>query len=401
MKENIKKQYPFQYYTIRNVDLLEQNGFSFDDYSFNLKHNSELYIGNINGLCCRHNDNGQPMKMMKYLDSTDGTKRKLTFLLPENYRECINGLQGFRRSVLRVLDAESLKDQITIVTYKVDNSDIIDKVKELGKIMKFDVCVMNPPYDGTLHLQILEEVLSFCSKVVNISPANQMFAAKRLLKEHSYVAKSKHLKNNISSVQFVSASDASKVFDAALAGPLMFISYDKTKTGLNYLDYNILPQKLRSIFDKTIRACYERKLPNLADEINKETNKRYVLPCPEVHGNQNCKDWAEITSADYTKALNVNTRFRLHVSFDTEQERLNCYNAWHTQLHQWIHSLIKADNFNYYGHLPWFNDYTQPWTNRRICEFFNITGYVDDNTAKPGSEWEIILNEIQPYTFDK
>lgn len=82
------------------------------------------------------------------------------------------------------------------------------------------------------------------------------------------------------------------------------------------------------------------------------------------------------------------------MSFDTEEERLNCYNAWHTQLHQWIHALIKADNFNYYGHLPWFSDYTKPWTNKHICEYFGITGYIDDNHAKPNSDWELILQDM-------
>ena len=36
--------------------------------------------------------------------------------------------------------------------------------------MKFDVAIMNPPYDGNLHLKILEKVISIADKVVNISP---------------------------------------------------------------------------------------------------------------------------------------------------------------------------------------------------------------------------------------
>lgn len=38
--------------------------------------------------------------------------------------------------------------------------------------MKFNIVIMNPPYDGTLHLQILEKVLNRCDKVVNISPVS-------------------------------------------------------------------------------------------------------------------------------------------------------------------------------------------------------------------------------------
>ena len=37
-------------------------------------------------------------------------------------------------------------------------------------------------------------------------------------------------------------------------------------------------------------------------------------------------------------------------------------------------------------------DYTLPWTNKRFCDFFNITGYISDTQAVAGSEWEEILN---------
>jgi hypothetical protein len=45
--------------------------------------------------------------------------------------------------------------------------------------------------------------------------------------------------------------------------------------------------------------------------------------------------------------------------------------------------------------LPYMGDYTQPWDDKRFCEFFGITGYIDDDNAEPGSEWEIILNTMK------
>ena len=44
--------------------------------------------------------------------------------------------------------------------------------------------------------------------------------------------------------------------------------------------------------------------------------------------------------------------------------------------------------------LPYMQDYTQPWTDKRFCEYFDITGYIDDEHAVPNSEWEIILNTV-------
>ena len=289
-------------------------------------------------------------------------------------------------------------DTTLYVDTEINKNAWKDFIKELTNMPKFDVAIMNPPYDGNLHLKILEAVIPVANKVVNISPANQFFAAKRLLKEYPLIQKSKVLKNNIVNIELIAAHIASNIFNAAFAGPLMILTYDANcKQSLNYMDYNVIPYNLRSVFDKTIRACNDKIVPNLYDEIIKNTNKKFILPCPEVHGHQGQADWAEITSSDYARALKAKQRWNWHLSFDTEVERKNCYDAWHTRFHQFIHRLIKADNFNYYGALPWLQDYTQPWTDKRFCEYFGITGYIDDEHAVPNSEWEIILNTMKEY----
>ena len=32
-----------------------------------------------------------------------------------------------------------------------------------------------------------------------------------------------------------------------------------------------------------------------------------------------------------------------------------------------------------------------------FCEYFGITGYIDDDHAEPDSEWEIILKTMEEY----
>lgn len=36
--------------------------------------------------------------------------------------------------------------------------------------MKFDHVVMNPPYDGNLHLKVVQEAMKHSDDVVNLSP---------------------------------------------------------------------------------------------------------------------------------------------------------------------------------------------------------------------------------------
>ena len=46
---------------------------------------------------------------------------------------------------------------------------------------------------------------------------------------------------------------------------------------------------------------------------------------------------------------------------------------------------------------PYMDDYTKPWDDKRFCEYFGITGYIDDDNAEHGSEWETILNSMKEY----
>ena len=58
---------------------------------------------------------------------------------------------------------------------------------------------------------------------------------------------------------------------------------------------------------------------------------------------------------------------------------------------------ILDDNAAVPAHMPWMSDYTQSWSDKRFCEYFEITGYIDDEHAEPGSEWETILKTIEEY----
>ena len=242
---------------------------------------------------------------------------------------------------------------------------------------------MNPPYSGNLHLKILSHLISLYSdaEVVNLSPANQMFSGVRLIKDHSEIKNNPELVQNIQGVDLIKPEEASAMFGASFAGPLMLIHYDLTKEGKDYKEFNIVPKKLRSIFDKTVRAVYEGKYPSLWGIIKEGDcpKDKFSLTCPEVHGHQGQSDWAEITSKNYEKALASKQRWGWHLEFDTKEERKNCWECWHLKSHMFIHSLIKADNFNMYQWLPYLGDYTHPWNDTDLYEYFRLT---DDEIAE-------------------
>ena len=240
--------------------------------------------------------------------------------------------------------------------------------KTWGKLnMNFDHIIMNPPYNGSLHLKILKEAIKHSKEVVNLSPANQMFSGVRLIKDHSEIKKNPELVQNIQDVDLIKPEEASAMFGASFAGPLMLIHYDLTKEGKDYKEFNIIPKNLRSVFDKTVRSVYEGKYPSLWSIIKEGDcpKDKFSLTCPEVHGNQGQSDWAEITSKNYEKALASKQRWGWHLEFDTEEDRKNCWECWHLKSHMLFHSLIKADNFNMYQWLPAL-DYTHPWNDEML-----------------------------------
>lgn len=256
-----------------------------------------------------------------------------------------------------------------------DEDDIVNIIKSMKDASKLKI-IMNPPYNGNLHLKILSKVIEECkgAEIVNLSPANQMFAGMRLIKDHSEVKNNPKLIEHIQDVDLIKPEEASAMFGASFAGPLMIIHYDLTKDGKDYKEFNIIPKNLRSVFDKTVRAVYEGKYPSLWSGIKKGDcpEDKFSLTCPEVHGNQGQSDWAEITSKNYEKALDSKQRWGWHLEFDTEEERKNCWECWHLKSHMFIHSLVKADNFNAYQWLPLL-DYSHPWTDKDLYNYFGLT----------------------------
>src|SRR5574344_1983749 len=74
-------------------------------------------------------------------------------------------------------------DTTQFVDTEINKNDWKDFIKELSNMPKFDVAIMNPPYDKNLHLKILENVIPIADKVVNISPVSQLVNCVNLFKD--------------------------------------------------------------------------------------------------------------------------------------------------------------------------------------------------------------------------
>ena len=292
-------------------------------------------------------------------------------------------------------------DTALFVDTEINKKAWNDFIKELSNMPKFDVAIMNPPYDGNLHLKILEAVIPVADKVVNISPSN-CYTCNRLKFSTDIPMYDKFVKSIFShckSVDAISASSASEIFSIAQGTDLAISVYDNTYTDENYVADKFLKYDNKnlekSICDKILKKC---------QRSHWETFKgagSYILNTSHVHGHVGNKDFTNLLCMKYDDALKVkktpdvrSCQFR----FATEDERKNFYNAYmnskviHWWNYQWKNQIILVLKY-----IPYMQDYTQPWDDKRFCAYFGITGYISDTDAEPNSEWEIILNTMKEY----
>ena len=282
---------------------------------------------------------------------------------------------------------------------------------------KFDVAIMNPPYDKNLHLKILEKVIPVADKVVNISPVRWLQDPLAKYKKNSdYNKFEESISKKIESLDVIDSNNAQIIFDSAVFCIDLGI-YTIGSGGYNYTCNN-------SIMDKVWNHAAKRGgLP--IEKYAKRTYDNYMLIASIVGGNgvsQNCfvskptlnyneriygkffvNDMSELRHENLTECKKKyggywgNCENWNVCSFATVNELENFYKSTHTNFFRYVYWTSTVDVNVHPEFLPYMQDYTQPWTDKRFCDYFGITGYIDDEHAEPGSEWETILNSMKKY----
>ena len=293
----------------------------------------------------------------------------------------------------------------------------IKKYLEKNKMPKFDVAIMNPPYDGNLHLKILEKVIPIADKVVNISPIDWLMNPYGGSVYNQY----KHLKfntienagliKNIFNLDRASYTGGIYTIDKnANLTPDKFLYKFISTDFINYIDEKILS----SIIKKTI-DCDNLENHIVSGEINDKT--KYTIVMPKLVGNPGEKTyklyvrgsrWDKIfykglykgkTASETKKKLKNVKNYTIfdYIEFDTKNEAENWIKSGETNFIKFMQIIQSVDANRRCSHTPYMQDYTQPWTDKRFCEYFGITGYISDNEAEPNSEWETILNTMKDF----
>lgn len=251
----------------------------------------------------------------------------------------------------------------------------------MGK--KFDVAIMNPPYDRNLHLKILEAVIPHAEKTVNISPVRWLqdpFAPYSTRSDYSRFEES--VSKKIETLDVIPAKDASRLFGASFTMNLgIYVCSDKG--GYDYQHNDPLVTK---IVEKTMESSW---LPFNQKKFYQDgcvQTKPYTLNVGTING-----DIRIIMSRNYSHQITVGLSPResvfnggggiaaTHFEFDTEEERRNFWACYNHPFMLWQISLWKTNSHIYSDKIPYFGDYTHPWD---YADFFSWFGLTEDEQAR-------------------
>lgn len=256
-------------------------------------------------------------------------------------------------------------------------------IDEILKDDKFDIAIMNPPYDYDLHLLVLSKILPYVHKCVSVNPVRWLqdpFA--RHKKNSSYVKFENSVSKCISSLEILDNSNA--VFDIDFACNLAIYTFDKNG-GFYYEKFN-----KNNLVDKFVSKC-KVSIANISTKegYRGKYRSKYFGIINSHYGD--FSRWVSDKLELFVKPRETNTN--KVIFFDNEQQVNNCFDYLNSKVMLGYAKIARTNQ-----RVPWqfvpMLDFNIAWSNEDLCKFFNITGYISDIKAEPGSEWETILTAI-------
>lgn len=224
----------------------------------------------------------------------------------------------------------------------------------------FDFIIINPPYSNTLHLQIVEKVLSVCNEVVNISPVGWLLdlTAVLQLKKTTYHRFENTISKHIVSLDVLTGAEASNLFDAAFFQNVGIYYIDKTiESDLYSRIVFTTSLKVKSIFNKTVMKVYNKEIDNLYEHVKIST----------IHGHSGSKDEFDIVTPQYSIIKKLKP-----VSMNYHEFK-NWHQSCNTKFMKYCNYLTRNGQHIAAHLLPFLNDYSHEWTDEMFYDYFCLT----------------------------
>ena len=260
-----------------------------------------------------------------------------------------------------------------------------EEILEMNNIKKFDIILMNPPYDKNLHLKFIRKVLNISGKVINISPIRWLtdpFAKDKrsTLKQYEDVAK--HIEN------VESLKNNKTLFDIAIYSDLGIYELSSKETDFDY--NNFWKTQKTNIQTSIIEKICFSKNKFISDVIEHNTNDGIRVLIGDIGGNRGAlptyKDFiyaidGKVDGEDWTKKKNFGgyvkkegAKIPNSIKFESKEEATNFYNSYQNfkPLKGLCKLTIQQQNIQL-NRLPFFDSYSKPITEEWFKKHFNLT----------------------------
>ena len=311
----------------------------------------------------------------------------------EKHKETYEALQLNKKFELIECDS----DEAMVEEYKMNTVDI-----------KPDLDIMNPPYDGSLHLDILETVLKIRqpnSTVVSVQPCDWLENPLTGFKDGEYKKFFNNTLLSLTNLQVVDSMTAQKVFNIGTDVDLGIYTYlpnspkfdvESVRLPIANRVFNKIIKKLETmrslndVLDEGAVDGWRVKLNELRPqsggtnpEANGYSHKTWgiQLVSSTEDGIKECvfKDGYNEDGVYWTNVRSKNqfgktdgAVFRHSIKTNDKQTALNIAESCNTDFYRnWIY-LIKFNQHMPLRFLPYMENYDKVWTNEDFCKAFGL-----------------------------
>ena len=229
----------------------------------------------------------------------------------------------------------------------------------------FDHIIMNPPYNGSLHLKILSEAMKHSDDIVNLSPIRWLQDPLAEYKKNSDWKKFEDVRSHISSLDMFTKKETDAAFGIACEPVGIYTLNSKT------------PMEFNHDFGKRIIKRTEKFY---SDYMNNK-NTEFWCPVARFHWTIGGTEYFE----PFTLALSENGTYAksgwtkgLHDTyemfyFDTEDELKNFKAFLQLKSYKWILGHLLVGKRLPIDLIPFMPTYTHPWTDEMLYNYFDLT----------------------------
>ena len=260
-------------------------------------------------------------------------------------------------------------------------------MKQNARASKIDIAICNPPYCRDLHLRIIEKLIPHCEEVLNISPISWLQDPLAKYKKNSSYNKFKEsVAEHIADLEVIDAKKCQALFDALFIIDLGIYHFDNNKHKIVCKYPQFMSRVAKYMKDSLPpiehlkKDGYRVRIMTIGGGKAGGSGQRSATLFSKNPLSKNIvykdgmyeeKPWhSYYVKNQYSKTTDEITD---SIKFDSEYEAYNFIHSYDTVFAKIVHLYsVTGVNINKLNIL-WMKDYTQPWTDERFKDYFNIT----------------------------